>query len=82
MRMIRLLLLFLLVGIVGWLVVRTVSVETTDEKVQITIDKQKLQQAGHDLEQRGREAADKVGEALQHAGKKLDDERDERVKRD
>lgn len=72
MRLFRFLVLLFLVGIVGWLVVRSVTVESTAEKVQITIDKQKLRDAGYDLEEKGREAADKVGDALEVAGKKLD----------
>lgn len=65
MRLVRFLVLLALVGIVGWLAVRTVSVESTGEKVQITIDKRKLKQAGRELEEQGREAAGKVGKTLQ-----------------
>jgi hypothetical protein len=62
------------VGVCGWLVYRSVSFESTDEKVQITIDKQKLKQAGRDLKHEGRKAADKVGEALEKASQSLDAE--------
>ena len=72
MRLFRFLVLLFLLGIVGWLVVRSVTVESTDEKVQITIDKRKLKEARHDLEEHGRDAADKLGQALEKAGKKLD----------
>lgn len=81
MRLLRLLVVLSFVGIVGWLVVLSVSVQSTDEAVQITIDKHKLRQAGHDLEAKGRQAADKVAEALQQAGRKLDDQRDAQDRR-
>jgi hypothetical protein len=74
MRLLRLLLVLSFVGVVGWLVVLSVSVQSTDEAVQITIDKHKLRQAGHDLEAKGRLAAGRFGEALQQAGRKLDDQ--------
>jgi hypothetical protein len=72
MKLLRLFVLVAFAGVCGWLVYRSVSVESTDEKVQITIDKQKLKEAGRDLEDRGRQAADKVGQALEQAGHKLD----------
>ncbi len=71
MRLIRFLLLLVFVAIVGRLVVRTLSVESTDEKVRITIDRRKLKETA-------REAADKVGAALEKAGRKLGSGRDER----
>lgn len=82
MRLLRFGVLVCLLGIVGWLVVRSVSVESNGERVQITIDRQKLKAAGHDLEKKGRQAAGKVGQALQVAGKKLDDGDDQRDRRD
>jgi enamine deaminase RidA (YjgF/YER057c/UK114 family) len=82
MRLFRFLLLSFVVGMVGWLVIRSVSVESTRDAVQITFDKQKLKQAGRDLTQQGRKAADKVGEALEQAGRKLDDGRAEASGRD
>ena len=81
MRLLRLLAVVGFVGIVGWLVARTVSVQSTDDTVQITIDKHKLRQAGHDLEAKGRQAADTVGEVLQQAGRKLDERRDAKDRR-
>ena len=59
------------VAIVGRLVVCSVSVESTGEKLRITIDKRKLKETG-------REAADKVGAALEEAARQLDSGRDER----
>ena len=75
MRLLRFLVLLVFVAIVGRLVVRTVSVESTDEKLRITIDKRKLKETG-------REAAEKVGAALEKAGRKLDSGRDERDTRE
>jgi hypothetical protein len=75
MRLVRFLVLFVLVAMVGWLVVRSVSVVSTDDKLQITIDKRKLKQAGRDLEVQGREAAGKVGHSLQEAGKRLEQQK-------
>jgi len=72
MRLLRLAALVAFVGICGWVVYRSVSVESTEDKLQITIDKQKLKEAGYDLKKEGRKAADKVGEALERAGRKLD----------
>jgi hypothetical protein len=74
MRLFRFLVLVVLLAIVGRLAVRTVSVESTGDTLQITLDKRKL-------EETGREAAGKVGAALERAGRKLDggpDEQDAR----
>ncbi|HEX5445634.1 MAG TPA: hypothetical protein VFW87_17535 [Pirellulales bacterium] len=61
------------VGVVGWLAFRTVRVETTDEKVLITIDKHKLHDAAGELQDRGRRTADRVGRTLEEAGRQLHD---------
>jgi single-stranded DNA-binding protein len=82
MRLFRLLALLLLLGVVGRLAVRSITVESSDEKVQITIDKQKLKDASHDLEQRGRDAAVTLGQALEKAGKKRDGGREPPETRD
>lgn len=71
MRLLRFLVLVVFVAIVGRLVVLSVSVESTGEKLRITIDKRKLKETG-------REAADKVGAALEEAARQLDSGRDER----
>ena len=71
MRLLRFLVLVVFVAIVGRLVVLSVSVESTGEKLRITIDKRKLKETG-------REAADKVGAALEEAARRLDSGRDER----
>lgn len=71
MRLLRFLVLVVFVAIVGRLVVLSVSVESTGEKLRITIDKRKLKETG-------REAADKVSAALEKAARKLDSGRDER----
>jgi hypothetical protein len=71
MRLLGFLVLVVFVAIVGRLVVRTLSVESTGEKLRITIDKRKLKETG-------REAADKVGAALEKAARMLDSGRDER----
>ena len=71
MRLLRFLVLVVFVAIVGRLVVLSVSIESTGEKLRITIDKRKLKETG-------REAADKVGAALEEAARQLDSGRDER----
>jgi hypothetical protein len=71
MRLVRFLVLVALLAILGRLAVRTVRVESSGEQVRITIDKRKLAETG-------REAAGKVGAALESAGRKLDGQRDAR----
>jgi hypothetical protein len=75
MRLVKFLLLVVLAAMVGRLVVRTVSVESTGEKVSITIDRQRLREAGRDLKEQGREAAQSLGQTLQQAGKKLEEQK-------
>jgi hypothetical protein len=65
MRLVRFLVRVVFLAILGRLAVRTVRVESTGEQVRITIDKRKLAETG-------REAAGKVGAALENAGRKLD----------
>ncbi len=73
MRFLRFAMVVALVGAAGWLVAQSVSVKTSDEAVQITIDRQKLSQASGTLKDRGRQAVGQVGQALQSAGQSLDE---------
>jgi hypothetical protein len=68
----RALLLVVLLAIVAWLIMRTVSVQSTPEKVRITIDKQKLEQAGQEAREEGRKAVQEGGQLLERAGKRLE----------
>ena len=78
MRLFKFLLLVVVVAVIGRLVARTVSLESTPSEVRITINKQKLKEAGRDLEAKGRQAAGRVGQALEQAGEKHDHDRDGR----
>lgn len=73
MRLLRFLIVSTLLIVAGWLVAQSFSVQTTEGKVQITIDRQKLGQAGHELKDKSRRAMGKVGQALQSAGRQLDE---------
>lgn len=72
MALARLLLLVALGGIVGWVCVRTVSVDTSGNEVNISIDTQKLRQASQDAVQQGRQAIAKAGGYLERTGKKME----------
>lgn len=80
MRLVRGLLILAVLGGIGWVLTRSVRVESTDDQVQITIDRHKLRQAGSDLKSKGRQAVGKVGQALEQAGQTLDDESEEEAK--
>ena len=73
MRLVRWLLILAVLAGIGWVLTRSVHVESTDDQVQITIDRHKLRQAGSDLKSKGRQAMGKVGQALEQAGQTLDD---------
>jgi len=72
MRLLRVLLVFAVLGGLAWTATRAVRVESTDDQVRITIDRQKLRQAGSDLQSNGRRAVSKVGQALEHVGNSID----------
>jgi hypothetical protein len=72
MRLIRFVVLIALFGGAAWLVARSVSVESTPERVQVTIDRQQLREAGHEVQDLGRKAADKTGQFLKQAGDSLE----------
>ena len=74
MRLVRGLLILAVLGGIGWVLTRSVRVESTDDQVQITIDRHKLRQAGSDLKSKGRQAVGKVGQALEQASQTLDEE--------
>ncbi len=73
MRFVRFSIVVALVSVAGWLVAQSVSVKTSGEKVEITIHRQKLSQAGRELKDQGRRAVVKVGQALEQAGHKFDE---------
>jgi hypothetical protein len=75
MRLLKFVLVLTFVALVGWLAVRTVSVQSTDESLQITIDKRKLREAGDELKTRGRRVANQLGHTLTEAGRQLDGEK-------
>ncbi len=72
MRFVVAVLLTAALFVAGWLAMRSISVESSGEKVQITIDRGLLRQAHRDLEQTGRQTVGKVGAALQRAGQQSD----------
>jgi hypothetical protein len=72
MRLLRGLLVLAFVVAVGWLAVRTVSFESTDATLEITIDKRKLREAGHELKAQGRRVADHFGHTLKQAGEQIE----------
>ena len=74
MRLVRVFVIVVVLGGVGWALTRSVRVESTDDQVQITIDRHKLRQAGSDLKSKSRQAMGKVGRALEQAGQTLDGE--------
>ncbi len=80
MRLVRLLLILVVLGGIGWVLTRSVHVESTDDQVQITIDRHKLRQAGSDLKSKSRQAVGKVGRALEQAGQTLDGEPEGKAK--
>ena len=71
MRLVRLVILIVVVVAVGWLIFRTVSVQSTDDQVNITIDKGKLRDAGHDAAEEARDVAKKAGHLLERSGEKI-----------
>lgn len=72
MRVFRFLLIVVAIVLVGWLAWRSVSVDSTPDKLQITIDKRELNEAGHVAVEKGRQAVDKAGAALKKTGEKLE----------
>jgi len=68
MRLVRWVVVLYLLGVVGWFAVRAVTVESTGQTVRITVDKQKLKEAGHELAERGRTAVGKVSRAFDTSG--------------
>ncbi len=74
MRLLKLLTIVLVLGGTGWVAKQSVHVETNDREVQITIDRQRLREAGANLKQRGRNAVGIVGRAIERAGDSRDAE--------
>lgn len=62
-----------IVVVVGWLLWRSVSVESTPEKIEITVDKQQLKAAGRQAAEKGREAVGEAGKLIKRSGEKLED---------
>ncbi len=77
MRIVRLLFVLAVLGGTAWVLTRSISVESSDSQVRITIDRQKLRQAGSDLKTRSKQAVNKVGQALEQAGQTLENQSDE-----
>jgi hypothetical protein len=68
----RLIVLAVLIAGVAWLIVRVVSVQNTPDKVQITIEKEPIREAGHEVEQGAKQAVDSTGKVLKQAGEKIE----------
>lgn len=74
MRMVKLLIISTVLGGLGLMATRSVSVDSDADQVRITINRQKLRQAGNDLTNQGRRAVGRVGQALEQAGEAPEDE--------
>jgi hypothetical protein len=74
MRMVKLLIILTVLGGLGLMATRSVSVDSDADQVRITINRQKLRQAGSELTNQGRRAVGRVGQALEQAGETSDDE--------
>jgi hypothetical protein len=74
MRLVKYFVLTAMLLVAGWLVAQSVSVDATSERLQITIDRQRLGAAGQELKSQGRRAVGKVGAALRSAGQELDEQ--------
>ena len=77
MRLLRGLLLLIVFGCIAWVLSRSVSIESSDDQVRITIDRHQLKQAGSDLKSKSRQAVGKMGRALEQAGQSMDEGADE-----
>lgn len=75
MRLFKLLIVTVGLGGIGWIATQSVRVESSENQVHITIDRQKLREAGATLKQRGRNAMNSVGHALEEAGEPPEEER-------
>jgi len=67
MRLVRVAAVAAIVVVVSWLSVQSVSVEANREEVRITIDREKLQDAGRQLSDKGRRAIGDVRRAFNGA---------------
>lgn len=72
MRLVKLIVVLMILGGLGLMATRSVSVDSDADQVRITIDRQKLRQAGNHLTSQGRRAVGHVGQALEHAGETPD----------
>ena len=70
--LVRGLVLVAIVVVAGWLLWRSVSVESTPEKIEITLDKQQLKAAGAQAAEKGREAVGEAGKLIKRRGEKLE----------
>ena len=74
MRLVKLMIILTILGGLGLVATRSVSVDSDADQVRITINRQKLRQAGNDLSGQGRRAVGRVGQALEQAGEAQDDD--------
>ncbi len=68
----RLLLIVTIVGIMGWVYVRAVTVNSANQQLNISIDTQKLKQASREAVQQGRQAVSTAGQYLSRTGKAME----------
>jgi hypothetical protein len=61
-----------IVVVVGWMLWRSVSVESTPEKFEITVDKQQLKAAGRQAAEKGRDAVGEAGKLIKRSGEQLE----------
>lgn len=73
MRLVRWVLLTVFVCGLTWMAYRAVSFEATDHELRITINRQRLREAGSELGAKSRRAASQVGQVFQRAGQSLED---------
>jgi hypothetical protein len=67
MRIVKLICCLAVLGSLGLVATRSVHVDSDADQVRITIDRQKLRQAGSELTNQGRRAVGGVGQALERA---------------
>jgi hypothetical protein len=66
--LLKLIVVAVAVGALGWFAKQSVRVETSDREVQITIDRHALREAGARFKRQSKNAVSKVGQALEDAG--------------
>jgi hypothetical protein len=61
-----------IVVVAGWMLWRSVSVESTPDKIEITLDKRELKEAGRNAAEKGRDAVGEAGKLIKRGGEKLE----------